>query len=668
MDPNWVTPLQAEHRPDDADGLRLAGLRRRAPSASPRGDLARAPHSTANNNAGLNINWHPVPEGSVQSLAGAGSTVYIGSGSFVDSLPQPAIIGVNATTFMSTDTPSFAPVLGRGRQQLPSGQTSGVRAIGASGADVVAGGTFTTAGGVDRRNLAAIDLTTGQPTPFDPPMKGMFSALRPSTPLPLTNDGLVWAGGEFLTEGPNPRTYLAAFDASTGAIASFHRDPNVGALGGSARSSRRARPSTSEAASRRSAGCPGATSLPFMNVPGQDGTVLPFDVDVDGPVRSLALAGDTLYLGGQFQNVNGALAALKRERHNLAAVDPTTGLARAWDPDAHGAVNALAIEGNTSSPAASSTRSTAGAACSGSPHSTNRTARRAPGSRRRRAGAVARGVTGPTLFAGGDFANAGGVPRSGIADFDAQTGAPDTFSPLLRPRSAAGPRRRRRARGCAVRVAATGLLTGGSFVMISPTPRTANLSLLRAGAAAARRRDTRRARPGRRRRSARPATAWRPTWPLSASAKRFRVGPGATPADGTATRRGEEKEEAAARHDADAAPERARAREVRGPGQGQGPQGRQALRQADAAEPQAQALHAADRKKRRSRARLPAGRSKVKWSGRMGRKALKRGSLRAARHAHGRRRQHRQGAHAVVHDRALTTSPAMTVTRSVVLR
>ena len=75
--------------------------------------------------------------------------------------------------------------------------------------------------------------------------------------------------------------------------------------------------------------------------------MLPFDPDVNGPVRALALTGSTLYLGGQFQNINGALAALLKPRNNLAAVDATTGLGLPWDPNADGRVNALAFGGDT---------------------------------------------------------------------------------------------------------------------------------------------------------------------------------------------------------------------------------------------------------------------------------------------------------------------------------
>ena len=77
-----------------------------------------ASFNTANNNAGLDINWHPVPAGSVQSLGAAGSTVYIGSGAFIDSLPQPAIIGVDAATFPSTGPELRAHARARPRRCL----------------------------------------------------------------------------------------------------------------------------------------------------------------------------------------------------------------------------------------------------------------------------------------------------------------------------------------------------------------------------------------------------------------------------------------------------------------------------------------------------------------------------------------------------------------------
>ena len=432
-----------------------------------------AAYNTANNNAGLNINWHPVPAGTVQSLAAAGSTVYIGSGSVVDGLPQPAVIGVDATNFPETGTPTFAPALGRGRQAIPSGQTTGVRAIGANGSDVVAGGTFTNVGGVERRNLAAIDLNTGQATAFNPPMKGQFSALASVNAVAVTSDGVVWAGGEFLTEGPDVRTHLAAFNAGSGAITSFHRDPNgfVFALVASG--------TTVYAAGSFTAvgGQPRRNVAAVTHVPGQAGTVLPFDVDVDGPVNALALAGGALYLGGSFSSVNGALAALKRNRRNLAAVAADTGLARDWDPDADNAVRALAVAGDTifaGGDFATVNRSIPRQRLAAFDAQGGTARAWAPG-----ADAPVRALApyGPTVFVGGDFATVnGGVPRSGFAALDAVTGAPDPFGLDLSTEERGGPAPPVRRVGALFASPDLGLLTGGSFVMNAPAPRAANLA------------------------------------------------------------------------------------------------------------------------------------------------------------------------------------------------
>ena len=523
VDPNWLPPLLGS---TDLTTLMVFGSRvyvggtvRVGATDDP---WPVASFSTVNNNAGLFINWHPVPAGGVQSLAAAGSTVYIGSGRFIDSLPQPAIIGVDATTFPPTGTPSFAPALGRGREQLPSGQSAGVRAIATNGSNVVAGGTFTNVGGVDRRNLAAIDLNTGQPTAFNPPMRGTFSALASVNTLALTDDGLVWAGGDFLTEGPEVRSQLAAFDAASGAIASFHRDPN-GVVGGI--SALVASGSTVYAGGgfTQVGGMPRRNVAAFRNVPGEQGTVLPFDGDVDGPVQSLALAGDTLYLGGTFTSVNGSIASLKRDRRNLAAVDSTTGIARDWDPDADSAVTALTVAGNTvfAGGAFGMVNRTTPRLRLAAFDAVSGTARPWDPSADAQVRSLA--VYGSTVFAGGDFANVnGGVPRVGIAALNALTGASDPLSVDLIPEERSGPTSPSLARVDALFASPqTGLLTGGSFVMNAPTPRTANLAVFGLPAL-----------PG----GGIPAAdVTDPALSLTASRRRFAVGRRPTPVNGTAT-------------------------------------------------------------------------------------------------------------------------------------
>jgi hypothetical protein len=66
-----------------------------------------------------------------------------------------------------------------------------------------------------------------------------------------------------------------------------------------------------------------------------------WDPNVSGTVRALAVGGSSVYLGGAFNSVGGLT------RNRLAEVDPTTGSPTAWDPQANATVVALATAGET---------------------------------------------------------------------------------------------------------------------------------------------------------------------------------------------------------------------------------------------------------------------------------------------------------------------------------
>jgi hypothetical protein len=68
------------------------------------------------------------------------------------------------------------------------------------------------------------------------------------------------------------------------------------------------------------------------------GDVTTWDPDANGAVFALALSDPTLYAGGDFTAVNGGIP-----RNHLAAIDTGTGEATSWDPDADGAVHAVAL-------------------------------------------------------------------------------------------------------------------------------------------------------------------------------------------------------------------------------------------------------------------------------------------------------------------------------------
>jgi hypothetical protein len=78
-----------------------------------------------------------------------------------------------------------------------------------------------------------------------------------------------------------------------------------------------------------------------------DGEVAEWSPDPDRQVRTLALSGGTLYVGGQFNTI------ATKVRNRIAALDAATGEAISWDPNATGtlytvgAVTAIAVHGDT---------------------------------------------------------------------------------------------------------------------------------------------------------------------------------------------------------------------------------------------------------------------------------------------------------------------------------
>ncbi|MGH9040193.1 MAG: hypothetical protein ACRDZ3_08175 [Acidimicrobiia bacterium] len=146
----------------------------------------------------------------------------------------------------------------------PNAKDGTIVALSVSGSQVYAGGTFKGLGAVPRHMLGALDMNSGEALAWAPVIKNLDSAGNPISGEPpivqalvLSEDGsTVYVGGNFShVAGPGgtdlPRDNLAAFDAQTGlALPEFK---------------------------------PGA---------------------LQGTARSLALDGDTLYVGGDFKEVH----------------------------------------------------------------------------------------------------------------------------------------------------------------------------------------------------------------------------------------------------------------------------------------------------------------------------------------------------------------------------
>jgi hypothetical protein len=146
----------------------------------------------------------------------------------------------------------------------PNAKDGTIVALSVSGSQVYAGGTFKGLGALPRTMLGAIDLNSGEAMPWAPVLRNLDANKNPLPEPPIVQalamsaDGSkVYVGGNFShVTGPNcppegcPRDNLVAIDAQTG-----QPDPNFK---------------------------PGA---------------------LQGTVRSLALNGNTLYVGGDFKEV-----------------------------------------------------------------------------------------------------------------------------------------------------------------------------------------------------------------------------------------------------------------------------------------------------------------------------------------------------------------------------
>jgi hypothetical protein len=352
-----------------------------------------------------------------------------------------------------------------------------VNAVGASGTDVVAGGPFETYGGVPRRDLAAIDLTSGMPTAFHAAISEQFAGFSSVDSVAL-GDGVLWAAGNFSTTGPSPLGGLAAFDPTTGARTTFNQSLN----GGGAVHALAASGSTVYlGGSFNHIGVtPRQNAALLRHVPGDEGEVLRFDADVNGDVTALALAGDTLYLGGPFDRINttggGAV------RNHLGAVDSTSGDVLPFDPNVNGPVRALQVDGGT-------------LFAGGAFTTVNGTeARQRLAALDRLTGAArswradadapvnALALHGRTLFAGGPFTQVGAATRPGVAAIDADSAAVADWPPFeltTDPISGGlfpGPQPTVPVTHALAVGGSTGLVAGGDFRLTAPGLRAIHLA------------------------------------------------------------------------------------------------------------------------------------------------------------------------------------------------
>jgi len=233
-------------------------------------------------------------------------------------------------------------------------------AVSPDGGTLYAGGSFTKVRGQNRLNLAAVTVTTGALTSWNPgASNGVVQALAVSSTR-------VYAGGNFTAAGSSTIGRLVALDRGTGnADRSYdpHPSAEVNALelsgttlyaggkfttiAGVSRPHLAAlTPSGAATGWRPQLGCPAldlaldATKIYVACAGGRTGgnSVVAFRTGTtgstspswlrsgNGNVQSVTLLGGVVYAGGHFGTMAGAT------RHHAAAFDPATGALLGWAP------------------------------------------------------------------------------------------------------------------------------------------------------------------------------------------------------------------------------------------------------------------------------------------------------------------------------------------------
>lgn len=271
--------------------------------------------------------WNPGANSQVYALALWGSDVYAG-GNFT-TMGGEARNHLAAIDTLSGEVADWNP-----------SASEWVSVLTASDKVMYAGGAFTSVGGQLRNNLAAIEPTTGNATTWQPVISG---GSYPMVYALAVSGSTVYVGGSFTSAGGQTRSNIAALDATTGAVTTWNPNANddVVALAVSG---------TTVYAGGRFTTISGQTRnhIAALNTTTANGEMA-WDPNADGEVSALAVAGSVLYTGGRFSTIGG------QPRNNIAALDanPSSasyGNAISWDPNAGGDtpnVLALAVSGTT---------------------------------------------------------------------------------------------------------------------------------------------------------------------------------------------------------------------------------------------------------------------------------------------------------------------------------
>ena len=240
---------------------------------------------------------------------------------------------------------------------------------------ILVGGEFTSIGGQMRNRIARLDATTGAADSFNPNANGRVHAIA------VQADGKILAGGDF--QGANSiggaaRDWIARLDPMTGLADSFNPTPNRSCLRNRSAGGRQIIVGGSFSGT-----IGGQTRNRIVRLDPTSGLADSFNPNANNGVESIAVQADGKILVGGF--FNGANSIGGQTRNRIARLDPVTGLADSFNPNASNSVESIAVQADG------------------------------------------------RILAGGTFTSIGGQTRRFIARLDATTGLADSFNPNPNP-------------------------------------------------------------------------------------------------------------------------------------------------------------------------------------------------------------------------------------------
>ncbi len=398
--------------------------------------VARDNIAALNTTTGAATAWHPLISGNpVTTITPLGSTVILGGNILsIGGQTRNGVGAVDATTGAVT---TWNPDV------IRNGNT--VYATSAVGSNIFIGGDFAMIGAKTRNNLAALDLTTGAATSFNPNLNSGVTSM-------LIKNAALYAGGYFTNIGSVTRNYIAAIDLTTGSPTSWNpgANSNINSLAVSGNTIYAGGGFTAIGGQPRN-------MLAAMDV--VTGIVTGFNPNPTGVafgyIKTLTVSGSTLYTSGYFTAIGG------QSRNYCGAVDITTGMATSWNPAGSSAIlcdvllasGGLVYAGGQTSIGSvnffAAIDGTTGAVTSWNPNVN---------------GIVSSiNVSGSKVFAGGSFTSAGGQPRHNFAAFDLPTGNLNALNPDISTANNGGGVN-------AILVNGTSLYVGGYFDNVNKRP------------------------------------------------------------------------------------------------------------------------------------------------------------------------------------------------------